>query len=84
MPAKYLAGEISTKGGSVFSAIIFPDFVDHQHAAKLFVGGTPESGGFVSFDADGKPYAHGHSVGLQINSNPERDDKLLRRLVAQT
>ncbi len=81
---KYLVGELNAKYGSVLGAIIFPEYMEHDRMASAFVGHKPESGGFVRLNADGEPCAYGESVSLDLKSNPERDNKLLKRLLTTT
>ena len=60
--------------------MIFPNHVQHNSMAFVLAPWTPISAGFVRINEQGAVEAYGQSIGLQLKSRPETDNKLLAKL----
>jgi hypothetical protein len=74
--AKYIVFD----NGLNYVPIVFPNYVTHNSIAMMFGSWTAEGAGFVRVDSDGTVEAYGRSVGLNLDSNPDIDTKLLTKL----
>lgn len=71
MKFKYVVGIISGHR----AAIVFPEHVRHSDAAQCFNGTSSSAGFFYATDEEVIPY--GMSTSLCLNSNPEKDARLI-------
>ena len=78
---KYIVGDMGHLG--LTTAILFHEGIEHLAFKERF--GHIHSAGFckLHFDANGQAVAHayGESIGLGVVSNPERDEKIIKRLI---
>lgn len=79
MKSKFIIGEIVTEptGLKVMVAVIFPECIPHTDMSKVFVPDSIISAGFVAFNAEGKPFSYGESVGIGIVARGMKDQGLL-------
>ena len=79
MEAKYICGELPAAFGTCYGAIIFPNFMGHDEVAWA-LGVKPTSAGMCRQDDYGRWCAYGRSQSLNLDSNPEQDEKQLEKL----
>jgi len=87
MKSKYVVGEMRTETGTAWAAVVFPEFVVHSDMARRMFYEVL-SAGFVDVYADEKSEfgvgvrCYGRSESLKKGSEPERDEKLVRRCLS--
>jgi hypothetical protein len=67
--------------GLNYVPIVFPNHVQHGSMALMLGQWNPERAGFVRVEDDGSVVAHGESISLKLNSDPELDSKLLAKML---
>lgn len=71
MRTKYIVGELPSSLGTVLGAVVFQEFVSHEHMAKVFDQDEElVSAGFFSIQ-DGQVVPYGRSVSLGLDSRAE-------------
>lgn len=88
MTAKYIVvKELRLEGFGTMDmvAVVFPTYVAHSDMAYSMRLSRDEidSAGFVDFDSSGKAHAYGNSESLSLDSQPERDTKLVQRFLGR-
>lgn len=81
MRTKYIVGELTVPAGSVLGAVVFPEYVEHAHMAKVFEPGEDNlvSAGFFQV-VEGQVEAYGESVSLGLSSR-DQDSVLIAKAI---
>lgn len=69
MRTKYIVGELPSGMGATLGAIVFPEYVQHDHMSQVFEPGDGNlvSAGFFTVQ-DGQVHVYGESTSLVLAS----------------
>lgn len=76
---KYLIGDVKNGMCDITIAVCFPQSVSHYEIAAVFNPNTIVAGGFFWVTHDGKVEVGGKSVGCNVESRPDIDERLISR-----
>lgn len=80
---KYVVGEIPLVAGSNIGAILICEYFGHDVLRPCFT--EILSAGFFHLTEDGQQVVvYGESIGLKVKSEPERDARLIAKVLALT
>lgn len=80
--AKYVVGEVPLAVGTILTAVIIPEFMNHADIKSLFAE-PPTSAGFFHINDDLSVSCYGESVGLGLKAQVN-DAKLVARALGLT
>ena len=81
MRTKYIVGELTVPAGSVLGAVVFPEYVEHAHMAKVFEPAEDNllsAGFFQVVEAEVEPSGESVSLGL---SSRDQDSVLIAKAI---
>ena len=81
MRTKYVVGELPSGMGTTLGAVVFPEYVSHDHMARVFAPGEDNlvSAGFF-YVQDGVVQPYGESTSLRLSSR-EIDAVLIAKAI---